>query len=131
QVAYGISRDQYSFRRRGIQRNLCFFFSSSRRHTRLQGDWSSDVCSSDLFYFLGGLTNYKYNDGGEQDTGIPFQRTGLRVQFILTSSSTYKLIVTACGGSATSFVGSYSGSKIGRASCRESGWGGVGEVEGG
>src|ERR1039457_7337798 len=27
------------------------FFSSRRRHTRLQGDWSSDVCSSDL---LGG-----------------------------------------------------------------------------
>src|SRR5688500_20271421 len=25
------------------------FFSSRRRHTRLQGDWSSDVCSSDLF----------------------------------------------------------------------------------
>src|SRR5256885_5965841 len=29
-------------------RLLCFFFSSRRRHTRLQGDWSSDVCSSDL-----------------------------------------------------------------------------------
>src|SRR5256885_4935338 len=27
---------------------LVFFFSSRRRHTRLQGDWSSDVCSSDL-----------------------------------------------------------------------------------
>src|SRR2546426_154667 len=27
-----------------------FFFSSRRRHTRLQGDWSSDVCSSDLSY---------------------------------------------------------------------------------
>src|SRR5688500_19852088 len=25
-----------------------FFFSSRRRHTSLQGDWSSDVCSSDL-----------------------------------------------------------------------------------
>src|SRR2546426_7745393 len=25
-----------------------FFFSSRRRHTRLQGDWSSDVCSSDM-----------------------------------------------------------------------------------
>src|SRR5256885_12435703 len=31
--------------------DLCFFFfSSRRRHTRLQGDWSSDVCSSDLEY---------------------------------------------------------------------------------
>src|SRR5688500_19793079 len=30
-----------------VKYNL-FFFSSRRRHTRLQGDWSSDVCSSDL-----------------------------------------------------------------------------------
>src|SRR5207248_3839267 len=27
---------------------LDFFFSSRRRHTRSYGDWSSDVCSSDL-----------------------------------------------------------------------------------
>src|SRR6266487_78827 len=27
---------------------LFFFFSSRRRHTRWTGDWSSDVCSSDL-----------------------------------------------------------------------------------
>src|SRR5207248_8625502 len=27
-----------------------FFFSSRRRHTRSYGDWSSDVCSSDLLY---------------------------------------------------------------------------------
>src|SRR5256885_4513472 len=32
--------------RQGLQ--YVFFFSSRRRHTRLQGDWSSDVCSSDL-----------------------------------------------------------------------------------
>src|SRR2546426_1897074 len=30
-----------------------FFFSSRRRHTRLQGDWSSDVCSSDLTFWRG------------------------------------------------------------------------------
>src|SRR2546430_13225049 len=30
---------------------LCvFFFSSRRRHTRFDCDWSSDVCSSDLAY---------------------------------------------------------------------------------
>src|SRR5688572_30878902 len=28
---------------------LIFFFSSRRRHTRFDCDWSSDVCSSDLF----------------------------------------------------------------------------------
>src|SRR5690348_18464402 len=28
---------------------ILFFFSSRRRHTRWTGDWSSDVCSSDLY----------------------------------------------------------------------------------
>src|SRR3989454_8479699 len=28
--------------------DVCSFDPSRRRHTRLQGDWSSDVCSSDL-----------------------------------------------------------------------------------
>src|SRR5206468_9789270 len=28
---------------------FCFFFSSRRRHTRSDRDWSSDVCSSDLW----------------------------------------------------------------------------------
>src|SRR5256885_8568408 len=31
---------------------LYTLFSSRRRHTRLQGDWSSDVCSSDLEQFI-------------------------------------------------------------------------------
>src|SRR5690625_6342634 len=30
-----------------------FFFSSRRRHTSWPRDWSSDVCSSDLFLALG------------------------------------------------------------------------------
>src|SRR2546429_6550187 len=30
-------------------RALVFLFSSRRRHTRCSRDWSSDVCSSDLF----------------------------------------------------------------------------------
>src|SRR5256885_1583842 len=38
----------YPERARDVSRSLFFFFSSRRRHTRLQGDWSSDVCSSDL-----------------------------------------------------------------------------------
>src|SRR5437764_10934655 len=32
----------------GCRRLSFFFFSSRRRHTRYIGDWSSDVCSSDL-----------------------------------------------------------------------------------
>src|SRR2546429_1222158 len=31
----------------------CFFFSSRRRHTSCSGDWSSDVCSSDLLAGFG------------------------------------------------------------------------------
>src|SRR5699024_11742619 len=31
--------------------NYFFFFSSRRRHTRSKRDWSSDVCSSDLFFY--------------------------------------------------------------------------------
>src|SRR2546422_11134175 len=30
---------------------VIFFFSSRRRHTRCSRDWSSDVCSSDLWAF--------------------------------------------------------------------------------
>src|SRR5256885_2431942 len=32
-----------------MRESVRLYFSSRRRHTRLQGDWSSDVCSSDLF----------------------------------------------------------------------------------
>src|SRR2546422_3198418 len=43
--------------------SLFFFFSSRRRHTRCSRDWSSDVCSSDLYVterWLGGtLTNFQ------------------------------------------------------------------------
>ena len=42
------------FHARVISENRFFFFSSRRRHTRLQGDWSSDVCSSDLGCFSTG-----------------------------------------------------------------------------
>src|SRR2546430_8113462 len=35
-------------RRDGIFLFFVFFFSSRRRHTRFDCDWSSDVCSSDL-----------------------------------------------------------------------------------
>src|SRR5256885_3044478 len=44
-----------------------FFFSSRRRHTRLQGDWSSDVCSSDLK--APGHPEYHWVSGVETTTG--------------------------------------------------------------
>src|SRR5688572_31745371 len=43
-----------------------FFFSSRRRHTRFDCDWSSDVCSSDLL--LEGLTvDIAGREGGQRD----------------------------------------------------------------
>src|SRR6266487_5485290 len=51
-----------------------FFFSSRRRHTRWTGDWSSDVCSSDLIaiaynvwqhYMVTGSTSFLRFSGGE------------------------------------------------------------------
>src|SRR5690242_11937299 len=47
-----------------------FFFSSRRRHTRLTCDWSSDVCSSDLYRTLGlGFANI---GGLLMSSGIPY-----------------------------------------------------------
>src|SRR2546421_3152641 len=46
------------------QRSRIFFFSSRRRHTRSDRDWSSDVCSSDLEGFQAKLDNLK---GMEKD----------------------------------------------------------------
>src|SRR5438309_4079331 len=43
-----------------------FFFSSRRRHTRWNCDWSSDVCSSDLYvprYAFNWHVNYVYAKG--------------------------------------------------------------------
>src|ERR1022692_5158644 len=46
-VVSGISELQVRDVLRHWHGQVSFFFSSRRRHTRLQGDWSSDVCSSD------------------------------------------------------------------------------------
>src|SRR5256885_9978735 len=53
-VDYVLILDTYS--------SYFFFFSSRRRHTRLQGDWSSDVCSSDLEPQCFINNNYKRNE---------------------------------------------------------------------
>src|SRR5438270_5097184 len=41
---------------------VCFFFSSRRRHTRFDCDWSSDVCSSDLHSDC--IANHRLHAGG-------------------------------------------------------------------
>src|SRR2546426_5719854 len=46
-----------------------FFFSSRRRHTRLQGDWSSDVCSSDLSPYRDARRVFWIVDNGSSHRG--------------------------------------------------------------
>src|SRR5688500_19722459 len=78
-----------------------FFFSSRRRHTRLQGDWSSDVCSSDLIEASRVRDRSAHASGG---SGRP-RRLG------------------AHGGLAVLAEQPAAGDReIGRASCRERVW---------
>src|SRR5437764_5567158 len=78
-----------------------FFFSSRRRHTRYIGDWSSDVCSSDLALILSAamfLLLLAPASWAVQTLGHP-------------TSGTFP-----AGGPASVASG---GMQIGRASCRE------------
>src|SRR5256885_4724459 len=86
---------------------IVFFFSSRRRHTRLQGDWSSDVCSSDL--------SLKVLRIAAVDCDCT-RRSAMRAR--------RRDIGTRCSGrperSWSTFTGAGTGVKeIGRASCRE------------
>src|SRR5256886_5850644 len=47
---------------------LIFFFSSRRRHTRFDCDWSSDVCSSDLLRRRPGLRSPILGQSGTDGT---------------------------------------------------------------
>src|SRR5437879_4398074 len=69
-----------------------FFFSSRRRHTRYIGDWSSDVCSSDLKLARGewigafGLTEAgSGSDPGAMQSRARKSKTG----FVLSGSKTW------------------------------------------
>src|SRR5688500_20148814 len=75
------------------------FFSSRRRHTRLQGDWSSDVCSSDL--------------GSRVRGAVPLPDREARPLWLLPTP----VALEARRGSLELCSGPER--KIGRASCRE------------
>src|SRR2546422_8829512 len=90
---------------------ICFFFSSRRRHTRCSRDWSSDVCSSDLY---GGPWSWAGVDrlavrgflAAEQRRGLA-KRSVARA---LSALRTFYRFLNATRGLEV---------KIGRASCRE------------
>src|SRR5688500_19777454 len=72
-----------------------FFFSSRRRHTRLQGDWSSDVCSSDLQHVI---------DKASCTRSVPNQRPQAAGEIAFTLECTVSVYALL--------------PEIGRASCR-------------
>src|SRR5256885_8255210 len=84
-----------------------FFFSSRRRHTRLQGDWSSDVCSSDL-----------------QQLGLSLLQAGFLLSTVQVAGMVLGLVVGLGAdrwGLRRSMLAGLllmAGAKIGRASCR-------------
>src|SRR2546430_8341127 len=98
----------YSVRRDGVAELLLsylvfFFFSSRRRHTRFDCDWSSDVCSSDL-----------------TTTPRSHASTPWSIASPATPHHRRREALTERDGSRTSpKVSSTPWSKIGRASCRE------------
>src|SRR5438094_6166155 len=80
---------RYQVRRRYIERLvalwsahycLFFFFSSRRRHTRSYGDWSSDVCSSDL-----SLPSIKHHSFTGEDEELEY--SGMELAFFFEDNA--------------------------------------------
>src|SRR5205807_3516228 len=100
-----------------------FFFSSRRRHTRLQGDWSSDVCSSDLLH-----ANPDRREVAGDRFGL-IGEAGVRPELALETLRVPGLCQQLLG--LLWVVGVWRDRQIGRASCRErvEKWGGAVEVK--
>src|SRR5688572_31761448 len=85
---------------------MFFFFSSRRRHTRFDCDWSSDVCSSDLggdgrpFQALGDgmaqLANSSLKADTPMPTGAPPKATNARLQKSGSSRSEERRVGKEC-----------------------------------
>src|SRR5690606_40935479 len=76
-----------------------FFFSSRRRHTRFSRDWSSDVCSSDLWSgtLRGGSSAAGPWHGSEASMGPPLFRGGHQRGKILVATPGPVRFCPACG----------------------------------
>src|SRR5438876_7986451 len=109
--------------------NRDFFFSSRRRHTGWTGDWSSDVCSSDLgegvihALVVRGVADVAYSAG---DYALAQQRATEALDLaraageLRTASQALRVL-----GMVSFQQGNYA-KEIGRASCRERVYIGVG-----
>src|SRR5207245_7863978 len=96
------------------------------RHTRCYRDWSSDVCSSDLYY-CGFLTGGGLNAGWTGYAPLTekaFQGHSLGVDFWAMSIIVWAISgIMASTNFLTTIVALRAPGKIGRASCRERGEG--------
>src|SRR5689334_24355931 len=63
---------------------LFFFFSSRRRHTRWNCDWSSDVCSSDLAKRL--MAMHSYSTDSDERRFVPLILAALAIVLAWCSS---------------------------------------------
>src|SRR5256886_8065477 len=86
---------------------LLFFFSSRRRHTRFDCDWSSDVCSSDLYKLA--IQTWPYVCGSSLVPTSHSLYNRLYVRERIGCSNPIEVAYYSCRKS----------NKIGRASCRE------------
>src|SRR5690348_250424 len=86
---------------------MLFFFSSRRRHTRWTGDWSSDVCSSDLNTISVAITlaaslTYVSSAGTGWSIGAVGQVvTATRATIAASAAPTFTITVTAGNTSVT------------------------------
>src|SRR3546814_1257828 len=88
-----------------------FFFKQKTAYEMRISDWSSDVCSSDLFYFLTGI-------GARLELAL----MSLGLDRALTAGFTPMIPPTLVRPEVmrgTGFLGEHADEEIGRASCRE------------
>src|SRR5690606_39627764 len=98
-----------------------FFFSSRRRHTRFSRDWSSDVCSSDLLFRKHKVTRHLGHGRIVGPNEVEIRAADGSTQRI----GAQRILIAT--GSVPSGLPGVEIDEIGRASCRERGWGrGVG-----
>src|SRR5690348_10411782 len=96
---------------------MYFFFSSRRRHTRWTGDWSSDVCSSDL---SGG----KSSDATTQDWTARFLDLRIGVPLVVLGGVLFCAIALAVAyeGYSGRFMKYFSYGKLSQATERALRW---------
>src|SRR5256885_3774469 len=110
-AAGGLAKERKHLGLRNGELECCkfFFFSSRRRHTRLQGDWSSDVCSSDLIPPPARTTLKTFGQWSRPAVGLIF---GVR-------PNSLEIMTSVLSSSPRWLRSVMRVAKIGRASCRE------------